>query len=74
MGQGIHTVARQVLAEVAGLDDCVSIEVKSSTGANATSGTTTASRGTALLGNSTIKAAEKLKADLQGRSPGGSGR
>ena len=68
MGQGIHTVARQVLAEVAGLDDSVSIEVKSSTGANATSGTTTASRGTALLGNSTIKAAEKLKADLQGRS------
>jgi aldehyde oxidoreductase len=67
MGQGIHTVARQVLAEVTGLDDSVSIEVKSSTGANATSGTTTASRGTALLGNSTIKAAKKLKADLQGR-------
>jgi len=68
MGQGIHTVARQVLAEVVGLDDSVSIEVKSSTGANATSGTTTASRGTALLGNSTIKAAKKLKADLQDRT------
>lgn len=68
MGQGIHTVARQVLAEVAGLDDSVTIDVNSFTGANATSGTTTASRGTVLLGNSTIDAAEKLKADLQGRS------
>ena len=68
MGQGIHTVARQVLAEVANLDDSVSIDVKSSTGAHATSGTTTASRGTALLGNSTIQAAERLKADLQERS------
>lgn len=67
MGQGIHTVARQILAEVAGLDDSVSIEVKSSTGANAISGTTTASRGTALLGNSTITAARKLKADIDGR-------
>jgi CO/xanthine dehydrogenase Mo-binding subunit len=68
MGQGLHTMARQMLAEVAGLDDSVSIEVKSSTGAHATSGTTTASRGTALLGNSTIQAAEKLKADLHQRS------
>jgi CO/xanthine dehydrogenase Mo-binding subunit len=68
MGQGVHTVARQMLAEVADLDDSVSIEVGSSTGAHATSGTTTASRGTVLLGNSTIKAAEKLKADLQDRS------
>jgi CO/xanthine dehydrogenase Mo-binding subunit len=68
MGQGIHTVARQVLAEVAGLDDSVSIEVKSSTSAHATSGTTTASRGTALLGNSTIRAAQNLKSDLEGKS------
>ncbi len=65
MGQGIHTVARQVLAEVAGLDDAVSIDVKSSTGAHATSGTTTASRGTVLLGNSIIKAARDLKSDLE---------
>jgi len=68
MGQGIHTMARQVLAEVAGLDDSVSIEVKSSTGAHATSGTTTASRGTVLLGNSIIKAARYLKSDLKGSS------
>ena len=65
MGQGIHTVARQVLAEVAGLDDSVSVEVRSSTGAHATSGTTTASRGTVLLGNSIVKAAQNLKSDLK---------
>jgi CO/xanthine dehydrogenase Mo-binding subunit len=68
MGQGLHTVARQVLAEAADLDGSVFIEVKSSTSAHATSGTTTASRGTALLGNSTIRAAEQLKADLRDRS------
>jgi aldehyde oxidoreductase len=68
MGQGVHTIARQVLSEVAGLDGSVSIEVKSSTGAGAVGGTTTASRGTVLLGNSTIAAAEKLKGDLEGRT------
>lgn len=64
MGQGIDTVARQVLAEVCGLDDTIAIEVKSSTGGGAVGGATTASRGTALLGNSTILVAEKLKTDL----------
>ena len=68
MGQGVHTVARQVLSEVAGLDGSVTIDVKSSTGAGAVGGTTTASRGTVLLGNSTIAAAKQLKADLQGRT------
>ena len=70
MGQGINTVARQVLAEVCELDDSVAIDVKSSTGGGAMGGATTASRGTALLGNSTIMVAEKLKADLQTRSLG----
>ncbi len=64
MGQGIDTVARQVLAEVCGLDDSIAIEVISATSGGAMGGATTASRGTALLGNSTILAAEKLKADL----------
>ncbi len=64
MGQGIDTVARQVLAEICGLDDSIAIEVKSSTGGGAKGGATTASRGTALLGNSTILVAEKLKIDL----------
>jgi selenium-dependent xanthine dehydrogenase len=68
MGQGIHTVARQVLCEVAGLDGSVVIDVQCSTGAEATGGVTTASRGTALLGNSVMAAAQKLKADLEGRA------
>ena len=37
-------------------------------GTRATSGTTTASRGTVLLGNSIIKAARQLKIDLEGSS------
>jgi CO/xanthine dehydrogenase Mo-binding subunit len=45
----------------------VEIDVKCSTGAEAVGGVTTASRGTALLGNSVIAAAQKLKADLEGR-------
>jgi len=68
MGQGIHTMARQVLCEVLGLDQTVQIDVKCSTGAEAMGGVTTASRGTALLGNSVIAAAQKLKADLEGYS------
>lgn len=68
MGQGIDTVARQVLAEVCGLDNSISIAVKSMTSGGARGGATTASRGTALLGNSTILAAEKLKIDLAGKS------
>ncbi|TKB06779.1 selenium-dependent xanthine dehydrogenase [Desulforhopalus sp. IMCC35007] len=68
MGQGIDTVARQVLGEVCGLDDSVAIEVKSATSGGARGGATTASRGTVLLGNSTILAAEKLKNDLADNS------
>jgi CO/xanthine dehydrogenase Mo-binding subunit len=67
MGQGIHTIARQILSEVLDLDNSVQIDVKCSTGAEAKGGVTTASRGTALLGNSVIAAAQKLKADLEGR-------
>jgi aldehyde oxidoreductase len=68
MGQGIHTLARQILCEVLGLDNSVQIEVRCSTGAEAQGGVTTASRGTVLLGNSIIAAAQKMKADLEGRS------
>ncbi len=67
MGQGIHTIARQILCEVLGIDSSVQIDVKCSTAAGAKGGVTTASRGTALLGNSVIAAAQKLKADLEGR-------
>jgi CO/xanthine dehydrogenase Mo-binding subunit len=67
MGQGIHTLACQILCEVLGFDRSVQIDVKCSTGAEAKGGVTTASRGTVLLGNSIIAAAQKLKADLEGR-------
>ncbi|MGD9078163.1 MAG: selenium-dependent xanthine dehydrogenase [Desulfobacterales bacterium] len=68
MGQGIHTMARQILCEVLGLDHSVKIVVKCTTAAEAMGGVTTASRGTVLLGNSIIAAAQKMKADLEGRS------
>jgi len=66
MGQGIHTVARQLLCEVLDLDGSVQVEIKCHTGAEAMGGVTTASRGTALLGNAVIAAARQLKADLDG--------
>ncbi len=68
MGQGIHTVARQILSEVLGLDGSVEIDINCTTAAEVMGGVTTASRGTALLGNSVIAAARKLKIDLEGRS------
>ncbi len=64
MGQGIHTVARQILCEVAGLDDSVTIDIQCATGTEIMGGVTTASRGTVLLGNAIIEAAQKLNADL----------
>jgi selenium-dependent xanthine dehydrogenase len=68
MGQGIHTLARQMLCEVLDLDNSVETDVQCYTGAEARGGVTTASRGTVLLGNSIIAAAKELKADLTGRS------
>jgi aldehyde oxidoreductase len=68
MGQGIHTVARQVLCEVLGLDASVKVDIHCSTEAEVMGGMTTASRGTQLLGNSVIDAAKKLAADLEGHS------
>jgi selenium-dependent xanthine dehydrogenase len=68
MGQGIHTVARQLLCEVLDLDASVQIDIKCHTGSEVQGGVTTASRGTALLGNSVIAAARQLKADLEGGS------
>lgn len=68
MGQGIDTVARQILAEICGFDDSIEIEVQSATSGGAKGGATTASRGTALLGNSTILVANKLKDDLKEKS------
>ncbi|WP_233248383.1 selenium-dependent xanthine dehydrogenase [Desulfonatronum sp. SC1] len=64
MGQGIHTVAAQFLAEVLGIDDLSKIAVDSDTRHGAVAGATTASRGTFQLGRAVLDAAEKIKADM----------
>lgn len=64
MGQGIDTVAQQIVCEVTGLAG-IAIEVVTSTDSEVVGGTTTASRGSFLLGNSLIKAAESLRRDLE---------
>lgn len=68
MGQGINTIARQILCETLDLDKSIVIDIKCATNANAMGGMTTASRGTALLGNSIIDAAWSLEKDLKNNS------
>lgn len=64
MGQGVDTISKQILSDVTGLTD-IEINVVSSTDSEIVGGTTTASRGTFLLGNSMILAAQKLKSALE---------
>ena len=63
MGQGVHTVAQQVLAEATGLDPAI-VEVTVSTADGAEAGMTTSSRGSSLIGNALIVAAADLRRDL----------
>ena len=63
MGQGVHTVAQQVLHEATGIDPAV-VEVTVSTADGAEAGMTTSSRGSSLVGNALLVAARDLKADL----------
>ncbi len=67
MGQGVHTVARQVVCQETGLNPEI-MEVRVDTFSGARSGMTTASRATSLVGNALINATEKLKRDLQNHS------
>ncbi|MCK5920211.1 MAG: molybdopterin-dependent oxidoreductase, partial [Methylococcales bacterium] len=67
MGQGVNTMALQVLCHETGIDPSV-IEVRIDTIANQEAGMTTASRATSLVGNATIDASKGLKADLQTKS------
>jgi aldehyde oxidoreductase len=64
MGQGINTVAVQVVVQETGIDPGI-IEVRIDTAAEQEAGMTTASRGTSLLGNALIEAAKDLKRDLE---------
>ena len=64
MGQGIHTMAIQVLNQETGIDPSV-IEVKTETDSDLPTGMTTSSRATALVGNAIINAAKHLNNDLR---------
>ncbi len=67
MGQGIDTVAIQVLSTETGIDP-ESIEVRVMTEDGAVAGMTTSSRGTVLIGNGIIEACRELKKDLKKNS------
>ena len=64
MGQGVHTVARQVVHQETGVDPR-RMEVRVDTAREARSGMTTASRATSLVGNALVAACAALKRDLQ---------
>jgi selenium-dependent xanthine dehydrogenase len=70
MGQGVHTVLRQILCTELGLaPSLISIEVD--TRYELGCGQTTASRATVLGGRAVIDAARQLRADLDGRTLAG---
>jgi xanthine dehydrogenase molybdenum-binding subunit len=67
MGQGVHTVAAQILCEETGIDSAI-IEVIVDTAAGIKTGMTTSSRGTVLLGNAIREAGKDMRKDLEGKS------
>jgi len=67
MGQGVNTIASQVVCEETGIDPAI-IEVRIDTIAEQVSGMTTASRATSLVGNALIDACKELKKDLERNS------
>ncbi|MCU0377718.1 MAG: selenium-dependent xanthine dehydrogenase [Bacteroidales bacterium] len=64
MGQGIHTMAIQVLYQETGINPDI-MEVFVDTGSSLITGMTTSSRATALLGNAIIDASSALRDDLR---------
>jgi aldehyde oxidoreductase len=67
MGQGVNTVAVQVVATETGIDPRL-MEVRIDTAAQQEAGMTTASRATSLVGNALIDACKQLKEDLKTHS------
>ncbi|WP_420644513.1 selenium-dependent xanthine dehydrogenase [Candidatus Leptofilum sp.] len=67
MGQGVNTVAQQVVCNETGIDPGC-IEVRVDTVSEQEAGMTTASRATSLVGNALIDACKQLKEDLQTHS------
>ncbi len=70
MGQGVNTIASQVVCEETGIDPAI-IEVRIDTISGQVSGMTTASRATSLVGNALIDACKELKKDLESNSLAG---
>ncbi|MGB1288953.1 MAG: molybdopterin cofactor-binding domain-containing protein, partial [Aggregatilineales bacterium] len=64
MGQGVHTMAVQVLSTETGIVP-ENIEIRVDTNSEMVTGMTTASRATSLIGNAIIDACKPLKADLE---------
>ncbi len=64
MGQGVNTIAIQVVCNETGLDPAI-FEVRIDTAAKQEAGMTTASRATSLVGNALIDACKALKQDLE---------
>jgi selenium-dependent xanthine dehydrogenase len=63
MGQGVHTMAVQMLCEEIGVDPRI-VEVRVETSDDTFCGMTTASRATSLVGHAILNACQKLKSDL----------
>ena len=64
MGQGVHTVATQVLCEETGIPPAI-VEVTVDSRAGIPTGMTTSSRATALLGNAILEASKQIREDLK---------
>jgi aldehyde oxidoreductase len=69
MGQGVNTVALQVVCNETGIDPSF-IEVRIDTASEQEAGMTTASRATSLVGNALIDACKQLVQDLEKHSLG----
>ena len=67
MGQGVHTVATQVLCEETGILPAI-VEVIVDSVAGIPTGMTTSSRATALLGNAILDASKQIREDLKHNS------
>jgi len=70
MGQGVHTVFAQIVAEVVGVDPA-SVRVLVDTEKELDTGETTASRATTLGGQAVADAARRMRAALDALRPGG---
>jgi len=67
MGQGVHTIATQVLCQETGIAPGI-VEIIVDSSAGIPTGMTTSSRATALLGNAILDASAKIRKDLEHHS------